>query len=85
MTKNGLGEMHVKMLLGAYVLRGLRGHQEARVRAHLTRCARCRAEYEELAELPMLLDMITGEEAAEAEGPAAQTDALDGDAGLSAP
>jgi len=57
---------HVKTLLGVYVLGGLRGHQETRVTTHLARCARCRAEYEELAEVPALLDMITGEEAAEA-------------------
>ena len=56
----------IKILLGVYVLGGLRGHQETRVSAHLARCARCRAEYEELAEVPALLDMITGEEAAEA-------------------
>ncbi len=73
------------MLLGVYVLGGLRGHQEVRVRAHLTRCARCRAEYEELAEVPALLDMITGEEAAEAEEPAEQAGALDDGAGLPRP
>jgi len=66
------------MLLGVYVLGGLLGHQETRVRAHLTRCVRCRAEYEELAEVPALLDMITGEEAAEAERLADQAGSPDG-------
>jgi anti-sigma factor RsiW len=56
----------VKVLLGVYVLGGLRGYQKTRVKTHLARCSRCRAEYEELAELPALLDMITGKEAAEA-------------------
>jgi hypothetical protein len=52
----------VKVLLGVYVLGGLRGSQETRVRTHLVGCARCRAEYEELAEVPALLDMLTAEE-----------------------
>jgi anti-sigma factor RsiW len=67
----------VTMLLGAYILGGLRGRQETRVRAHLSRCARCRAEYEELAEVPALLDLITAEEAAEAAGPPGQAPAID--------
>jgi hypothetical protein len=53
----------VRILLGVYVLGGLRGAQEARVATHLAGCARCRAEYEELAEVPALLDMLTSEEA----------------------
>jgi anti-sigma factor RsiW len=67
----------VAMLLGVYVLGGLRGHQETQVRAHLSRCARCRAEYEELAEVPALLDLITAEEAADAGGPPGQAPAAD--------
>lgn len=70
MRSNGPGCNHVQILLGVYVLGGLRGHQETRVRTHLARCARCRAEYEELAEVPALLDMITSEDAAEAGRPA---------------
>ena len=66
MRPNGPACKDIKILLGVYVLGGLRGQQETRVRTHLARCARCRAEYEELAELPALLDMITSEEAAEA-------------------
>jgi hypothetical protein len=58
------------MLLGVYVLGGLRGRQEARVRTHLLRCTRCRADYEELAEVPALLDLINSEEAASAGTPA---------------
>ena len=53
----------IKVYLGVLVLGGLRGRQESQVRAHIAGCARCRAEYEELAELPALLDMITAEEA----------------------
>jgi anti-sigma factor RsiW len=66
----------VTMLLGVYILGGLRGHQETRVRAHLSYCARCRAEYEELAEVPALLDLITAEEAAEPMGPPGQAPAV---------
>jgi predicted anti-sigma-YlaC factor YlaD len=77
MRKQGLGGRHVTVLLGVYVLGGLRGQQEDRVRAHLARCARCRAEYEDLAEVPVLLNMITAEEAADAEGLAEQVYAKD--------
>jgi predicted anti-sigma-YlaC factor YlaD len=66
MRKKGLGGRHATVLLGAYVLGGLRGREEARVRTHLTRCAPCRAEYEDLAEIPALLGMITAEDAADA-------------------
>lgn len=67
----------VTTLLGVYVLGGLRGHEETQVRAHLSRCARCRAEYEELAEVPALLDLITADEAAEAGGPCSQPPTVD--------
>jgi hypothetical protein len=53
----------ITILLGAYVLGGLRDHQEAQVKTHLSWCSRCSAEYEELAVVPALLDMISGEEA----------------------
>ncbi len=46
------------MLLGAYLLGGLSEHEEFSVRAHLHRCAACRAEYDELAEVPPLLDLL---------------------------
>jgi|HubBroStandDraft_2_1064218.scaffolds.fasta_scaffold499750_1 anti-sigma factor RsiW len=65
------------MLLGVYVLGGLRGDEHARVSRHLARCSRCRAEYEELAEVPPLLDLIIGEESGAAAGPAAIRDASD--------
>jgi anti-sigma factor RsiW len=66
----------VTILLGAYTLGGLRGHQETQVRAHLSHCARCRAEAEQLAEVPAFLDLITAEEAAAAEGPLGQAPAV---------
>jgi predicted anti-sigma-YlaC factor YlaD len=74
MTGKGMDRSHVIALLGVYVLGGLRGAQEARVRAHLEYCAQCRTEYEELAEVTRFLDMITGEEAAQR--PAAPADSL---------
>jgi anti-sigma factor RsiW len=69
MTRQRLACRHVRILLGAFVLGGLRGRQEAAVRTHIVRCTRCRAEYEELAEIRTVLDMITSEEAAEAGEP----------------
>ena len=63
MRQGAPGCSDIRILLGVYVLGGLRGHQEIRVSTHLARCARCRGEYEELADVPGLLDMITAEEA----------------------
>jgi predicted anti-sigma-YlaC factor YlaD len=79
MKRHGSGCGHIQILLGVYVLGGLRGHEETQVRAHLACCARCRAEYEELAEVPTLLDMITREEAAGTERLPDQAEALGGD------
>ncbi len=62
METAGNGTGHVRMLLGAYVLGGLSQHEEYAVRAHLHRCAACRAEYDGLAEVPPLLDLL-GEDA----------------------
>lgn len=56
---------HVQLLLGAYVLGGLTASQEAAVRAHLERCARCRAEHDELAVVPSWLDLLTPEDLAD--------------------
>jgi Putative zinc-finger len=66
---NALACRHITALLGAYVLGGLRGQQETRVRTHLARCDLCRAEYQELAEVTVFLDMLTTEEAAGTEEP----------------
>ena len=55
---------HVQLLLGAYVLGGLSAPQEAAVRAHLERCARCRAEHDELAVVPSWLDLLAPEDLA---------------------
>jgi anti-sigma factor RsiW len=56
----------VGILLGVLVLGGLSGQEELLVRTHLAGCPRCQAEYEELAEVPALLDLLTPEEAAHA-------------------
>ena len=48
---------HVHEDLGAYVLGGLSAEDEERVRAHIAECVSCRAEHEELAGLPQLLDL----------------------------
>jgi anti-sigma factor RsiW len=56
-------EGHVQLLLGAYVLGGLSASEEAVVRAHLSRCGRCRAEHDELACVPSWLDLLSSDRA----------------------
>ena len=53
----------IRILLGAFVLGGLRGREESLVRAHVAGCASCRAEYQELTEVRTLLDLVAGEAA----------------------
>jgi predicted anti-sigma-YlaC factor YlaD len=53
----------IRTLLGVFVLGGLRGQEEFMVRTHLAGCAQCRSDYDELAEVPALLDLLTAEEA----------------------
>jgi anti-sigma factor RsiW len=60
MSPAGERDPHVQILLGAYVLGGLPAGEAAAVAAHLSRCARCRAEHAELAEVPPWLDLLTG-------------------------
>jgi hypothetical protein len=48
---------HIREELGAFVLGALPEDQSAAVRAHLERCAECRARHEEIAGLPGLLDV----------------------------
>ncbi|ANW21578.1 hypothetical protein BB341_26880 [Streptomyces clavuligerus] len=50
----------MKLLLGAYVLDALTPEEDRVVAAHVQWCADCRAEYLELAELPMLLAAFGG-------------------------
>jgi hypothetical protein len=66
MTRSALACKRVKILLGVFVLGGLRGEEESLVRTHLAGCARCWAEYEELADVPALLGLLTAEEASQA-------------------
>ncbi len=51
-----------RFLLGAYVLGGLSEQEEVVVEAHLSRCARCRVECEELACMPGWLNLIPPDE-----------------------
>jgi len=50
---------HVRVLLGAFVLGGLSAQEASMVRAHLRRCARCRAVHDELAPVPTWLDLLS--------------------------
>lgn len=58
---------HVADDLGAYVLGALPDEDAERVRAHLAGCVACRAEHEQLAGMPELLDLLD----ADVERPAA--------------
>jgi anti-sigma-K factor RskA len=49
---------HVREELGAYVLGALEHHEAQHVRAHLERCAACRAAHERLAAVPPLLELV---------------------------
>jgi anti-sigma factor RsiW len=66
MTPGGSACRRIRMLLGVFVLGGLRGQEESMVRAHLAGCARCQAECDELGEVPAFLNLLTPEEAAQA-------------------
>ena len=48
----------VRFLLGAYLLGGLSGTEEAAVEAHLADCPRCQAECGELECVPGWLDLL---------------------------
>jgi hypothetical protein len=49
---------HVQAQLGAYLLGGLSAAESAAVRAHLSHCATCRAEHDDLALVPALLGLL---------------------------
>ncbi|MFJ8311531.1 MULTISPECIES: zf-HC2 domain-containing protein [unclassified Streptomyces] len=51
--------MHVRQLLGAYVLGALAPGEDRDVAAHLRRCAGCRTAYLEVADAPSLLALLT--------------------------
>ncbi|MFE4874598.1 zf-HC2 domain-containing protein [Streptomyces sp. NPDC056682] len=50
--------MHVRQLLGAYVLGALAPGEGRFVAAHLRRCAGCRTAYREVADTPSLLALL---------------------------
>jgi hypothetical protein len=64
----------IRLSLGGYVLGTLSPAEAEHIRAHLAECARCRAEYAELAGLPALLATITEAEAAGRAAPAPSED-----------
>jgi len=53
----------MQVLLGAYILGGLSAAEKTAVREHLDRCARCRAEHDDLACVPGWLDLLAESEA----------------------
>jgi anti-sigma factor RsiW len=58
MRRTGDDDGHVQVLLGAFLLGGLTADEESAVRAHLSVCARCRAEHDHLACVPGWLDLM---------------------------
>jgi anti-sigma factor RsiW len=69
MSPPGERDQHVQILLGAYILGGLPPDEAAAVAAHLGRCARCRAEHAELAQVPSWLDLLAESADSAAEQP----------------
>ena len=63
MERAGSRNAHVRGLLGVYVLGGLSRDEELHVRSHLAGCPRCRAEYDDLACIPLMLDLLVEDDA----------------------
>ncbi|MEU1073680.1 MULTISPECIES: zf-HC2 domain-containing protein [unclassified Streptomyces] len=57
--------MHVRQLLGAYVLGALARDEDRRVAGHLRVCPGCRAAYLEVAETPSMLALLLEEDLAD--------------------
>lgn len=55
MSNHSTGCGEISELLGAYALRALGEDEAARVAAHLTRCAPCRSEHDDLTVVVELL------------------------------
>jgi hypothetical protein len=63
--------------LGGYVLGALEPDEAAAVRQHIDRCAKCASEHAQLMELPGLLDLAQGIDAAAGPAPAVEERLLD--------
>jgi hypothetical protein len=59
MSHTSLGDGHVQLSLGLYVMGTLPKSERVAVKAHLSECAQCRDECIELTEMPSLLAMLT--------------------------
>ena len=57
-----MGDDHVLILLGAYLMGGLSEKDAAAVRAHLETCAMCKAEHDDLAPVPGWLSLLSDEQ-----------------------
>lgn len=63
MTQPACGCGHMKLLLGAYVLRALSPIELAKVDRHLAQCEVCQSERAELGEVTFLLSLLPNENA----------------------
>jgi anti-sigma factor RsiW len=68
---------HIRHDLGGYVLGALEPDEAANVRQHIDRCAKCASEHAALMELPGLLDLAQGIDAAAAPPAAVEERLLD--------
>jgi anti-sigma factor RsiW len=57
---------HVRLSLGLYVLGALDEAASQRVRTHLRACDSCRAEHEYIAVVPMLFNLLSPDDLADA-------------------
>jgi hypothetical protein len=67
----------IRTELGGYVLGALEPDEAAAVRQHIDRCAKCASEHAALMELPALLDLAQGIDAAAGPAPAVEERLLD--------
>jgi len=68
---------HIRGELGGYVLGALEADEAASVRQHIDRCAKCASEHASLMELPGLLDLAQGIDAAAGPAPTVEERLLD--------
>ena len=62
MSHTASGDEHVQLWLGLYVLGALSTDEHALVEEHLSRCAQCQTESDELGEVPALLSLLSDED-----------------------
>lgn len=80
-----MNRMEPHQLLGAYLLGGLEPADAVAFEQHLESCAQCRAELDDVASLPALLDAVPVTDAVALTGAAAASESAAADPGQRAP